>query len=133
MDPFAGLDARDYARLDELLYVTGRRPARTISVASVEEVGILPAGPTDLPAILPEDPAVAAAGDAFARRVDERLALSGRGDVFIFGHGCNGTFECPLPVSSAWRRDLGDAGAFIAVSWPAKPARLEAAARAWGG
>ncbi len=172
VDPFAGVEAQDYAQLDELLYVTGRRPAaegepqahyadarapvlragaariavdppfrdlaeiravtlggeegpaRTISVASVEEIGVLPAGLTDFHVISPEDPAVAAAGEAFARRVDAHFALSGRDEVFIFVHGYNVNFEYPLLVSKEWQHYLGDQGAFIAFSWPATPARL---------
>ncbi|MDF2232427.1 alpha/beta hydrolase [Albimonas sp. CAU 1670] len=172
LDPFAGIDSADYALLDELLYVTGRRPAaagepqahyadarapvmragvarvkvdppfrdldeiraatvmgedgaaRTISVASVEEIGVLPAGLTDFHALSAQDPAVAAAGEAFAARVDQHLAVSGRRDVFIFVHGYNVNFEYPLLVSREWQHYLGDAGAFIAFAWPATPSRF---------
>ena len=61
-------------------------------------------------------------GRAFAKLVNEKLALSHRKDVYVYVHGYKVLFENPLLVAAEFWHYLGYDGAFIAYAWPATPA-----------
>jgi len=63
-------------------------------------------------------------GAHFAAKVNAKLAISKRKDVFIYVHGYKVVFENPLLVASELWHFLGYEGAFIAFSWPSTPSTL---------
>ncbi len=63
-------------------------------------------------------------GVQFAAKVNAKLAISKRKDVFIYVHGYKVVFENPLLVASELWHFLGYEGAFIAFSWPSTPSTL---------
>lgn len=112
---------------DEIRAVTtGAQPTtdRVLSLAGVEEIGVLPAGLTQYNTEAPPEPALEAAAAAFADRIDHQLALSGSSDVVIFVHGYNVGFVYPMLTSKELQHYLGYRGAFITFAWPATPSRF---------
>ena len=95
-----------------------------LSVAKVEEIGVLPVGLTPFNVEAPADAALEESAADFAARIDRQLALSGSQDAVIFVHGYNVGFEYPLLVSKELRHHLGYRGAFITFAWPATPSRF---------
>lgn len=97
---------------------------RDLSVVSVEETGVLPAGLTPFHINAPPEGEMEAVARAFVERLDRQMAVSGSDDVFIYVHGYNVNFEYPLLVAKEMQHFLGYRGAFITFSWPATPSRL---------
>jgi len=62
--------------------------------------------------------------EIFAAKVNEKLALSKRKDIFIYVHGYKVVFENPLLVASELWHFLGYDGVFIAYAWPSTPKNL---------
>lgn len=62
----------------------------------------------------------AAPGERFAAEIRERLARSGKKDVYVYVHGYKVNFENPVLVASELWHFLGYKGAFVAYSWPTK-------------
>ena len=57
----------------------------------------------------------------FVAKVNEKLAISRKKDVFIYLHGYKVVFENPLLVASELWHFLGYEGVFIAFAWPSTP------------
>jgi len=62
--------------------------------------------------------------ELFAARVNEKLALSSRKDIYIYVHGYKVVFENPLLVASELWHFLGYEGVFIAYAWPSTPKNI---------
>jgi esterase/lipase superfamily enzyme len=95
-----------------------------VKVTEVNEIGILDRTfsvftPREL---IPDDPKSAAA--EFARRVNEKLAISNKKDVYIYVHGFKVVFNNPLLVATELWHFLGYDGVLIAFAWPSTPATL---------
>ena len=62
--------------------------------------------------------------ERFAAKINEKLALSARKDIYIYVHGYKVVFENPLLVATELWHFLGYDGVFIAYAWPSTPKRL---------
>jgi esterase/lipase superfamily enzyme len=60
----------------------------------------------------------------FAEKINGKLALSTRKDIYIYVHGYKVVFENPLLVATELWHFLGYDGVFIAFAWPSTPKRL---------
>ena len=60
-------------------------------------------------------------GEQFAAKVNAKLAISKKKDIFIYLHGYKVVFENPLLVASELWHFLGYEGVFIAYAWPSTP------------
>jgi esterase/lipase superfamily enzyme len=95
-----------------------------LKVNSIEEFGIL-ADSYSLftrPATLGPDAKKPA--EVFAAKVNKKLAVSTRKDIYIYVHGYKVVFENPLLVASELWHFLGYDGVFIAYAWPSTPKNL---------
>jgi len=99
-----------------------------LQVENVQEFGILDRSFTmyTSPELIPADPKAAAR--RFARQVNEKLAVSGKKEIFIYIHGYKVNFDNPLLVASELWHFLGNDGVFIAFAWPSTPKTLAYAA-----
>jgi esterase/lipase superfamily enzyme len=92
-----------------------------IMINDVEELGILDKSYTIFTSpgeLGPEDRKPA---ELFAEKINEKLALSKRKDIYIYVHGYKVVFENPLLVATELWHFLGYDGAFIAYAWPSTP------------
>jgi len=62
--------------------------------------------------------------ERFAEKINEKLALSTRKDIYIYVHGYKVVFENPLLVATELWHFLGYDGVFIAYAWPSTPKKL---------
>ncbi len=63
-------------------------------------------------------------GKRYAEKINQKLAISKRKDIYIYVHGYKVVFENPLLVAAELWHFLGYDGVFIAYSWPATPKNL---------
>lgn len=63
-------------------------------------------------------------GKRFAEKINQKLALSKRKDIYIYVHGYKVVFENPLLVAAELWHFLGYDGVFIAYAWPSTPKNL---------
>jgi len=95
-----------------------------LKVTDVQEIGILKRSVN----MLTQDLAYTAPGypaeEQFAAKVNAKLAISERKDVYIYVHGYKVVFENPLLVASELWHFLGYEGVFIAFAWPSTPSTL---------
>jgi len=63
-------------------------------------------------------------GKSYAEKVNQKLAVSKRKDIYIYVHGYKVVFENPLLVAAELWHFLGYDGVFIAYAWPATPKKL---------
>ena len=92
-----------------------------LKVTDVQEDGVLGSSANMLTAHLMDRDQRHLPGDAFAAKVNAKLAISKQKDVFIYVHGYKVVFENPLLVTSELWHFLGYEGVFIAYSWPSTP------------
>ena len=95
-----------------------------VKVTEIEEIGMLDRTFTVFTPreLVPDDPKSAAA--EFAKRVNKKLAISNKKDVYIYVHGYKVEFNNPLLVATELWHFLGYDGVFIAYSWPSTPETL---------
>ena len=95
-----------------------------LKVTGVREDGILDRSVNPLTEGLRDKNRRHLPGEQFAAKVNAKLAISKRKDVFIYVHGYKVVFENPLLVASELWHFLGYQGAFIAFAWPSTPDTL---------
>jgi len=95
-----------------------------LKVTDVREVGILDRSINVLTDSLMDKDQRHLPSEQFAAKVNAKLAISKRKDVFIYVHGYKVVFENPLLVASELWHFLGYEGAFIAFAWPSTPSTL---------
>jgi esterase/lipase superfamily enzyme len=95
-----------------------------IKISGIEEFGILDR--SNNIAVQPEElgPEARIPANRFAAKINAKLAVSQRKDIFIYVHGYKVVFENPLLVATELWHFLGYDGVFIAYAWPATPKRL---------
>ena len=98
-----------------------RRGDYPLEVLSVRETGVLPRTYSFLTRSIQVIADLDKSGLQFAGLVDERLAVSGVKDVYVYVHGFRVTFDLPVLVAAELWHFLGYRGAFIAFSWPSSP------------
>lgn len=62
--------------------------------------------------------------ERFAEKINKKLSLSTRKDIYIYVHGYKVVFANPLLVATELWHFLGYDGVFIAYAWPSTPKRL---------
>jgi esterase/lipase superfamily enzyme len=94
-----------------------------IMVSGVDEIGILNRSITMFSPqeLIPKNSDAAA--DLFAKRINAKLAISRKKDVFIYVHGYKVVFSNPILVSAELWHFLGYDGVFVAFAWPSTPSR----------
>jgi esterase/lipase superfamily enzyme len=95
-----------------------------IKITDARELGILDKSYTifTTPGKLgPEDRKPA---ELFAEKINEKLALSTRKDIYVYVHGYKVVFENPLLVATELWHFLGYDGVFVAYAWPSTPKKL---------
>ena len=95
-----------------------------LKVTDVREIGILDSSTNLFTESLLDSDQRDVPGVQFAAKVNAKLAISKRKEVFIYLHGYKVVFENPLLVASELWHFLGYEGAFIAFSWPSTPSTL---------
>ena len=95
-----------------------------LKVTGVREIGILDRTVNPFTESLVDQNQRHLPGEQFATKVNAKLAISKRKDVFIYLHGYKVVFENPLLVASELWHFLGYEGAFIAFAWPSTPNTL---------
>lgn len=95
-----------------------------VKVTDIEEFGILDRSIRMFtpPELIPEDPKKAA--KEFARRVNDKLAISKNKHIYVYVHGYKVGFNNPILVASELWHFLGYDGVFIAYAWPSTPKTL---------
>lgn len=114
----------DWEKARQLSLSTDRPGDYPLKVVSVTETGVLKSTYSFL---TPEAAAPATShetGEDFAALVDERLAVSGVKDLYIYVHGYRVVFDDPVLISAELWHFLGYRGAFIAYAWPSTPRAL---------
>ena len=108
-------------RISLLKNRTGKYP---IKVTEIHEIGILGRSLSVFtpPELIPDNPKSAAM--EFANRVNEKLAVSNKKDIYIYVHGYRVVFNNPVLVAAELWHFLGYDGVFIAFAWPSTPKRL---------
>ncbi|KPK00349.1 MAG: hypothetical protein AMJ60_01680 [Desulfobacterales bacterium SG8_35] len=101
------------------------RPANyPLKVSEITEIGVLAdtysvfTRPPDL------GPEADIPGKIFADKINNKLAISKRKDIYIYVHGYKVVFENPLLVASELWHFLGYDGVFIAYAWPSTPKNI---------
>ena len=92
-----------------------------LKVTGVEEVEILDRSVNVLTERLVDKDQRRLPDEPFVDKVNAKLAISKRKDVFIYLHGYKVVFENPLLVASELWHFLGYEGVFIAFAWPSTP------------
>jgi esterase/lipase superfamily enzyme len=94
-----------------------------LQVTAVEEFGILDRSVDVLmpPDIIPGDPREPAR--RFSQAINDKLAVSGQKDIYIYVPGYKVVFENPMLVAAELWHFLGYEGVFISYAWPAIPSR----------
>jgi len=95
-----------------------------LKVTGVQEIGILDRSVNVLTDSLVNKNQRQQPGEQFAAKVNAKLAISKRKDIYIYVHGYKVVFENPLLVASELWHFLGYEGAFIAFAWPSTPSTL---------
>ena len=95
-----------------------------LKVTDVQEVEILERSVNVLTASLVDKNRQQQPGEQFVDKINAKLAISKRKDVFIYVHGYKVVFENPLLVASELWHFLGYEGVFIAFAWPSTPSTL---------
>jgi len=95
-----------------------------IRISKVSEFGVLDRTATEF--MPPEEVREVSrpANEAFAGKVNAKLARSRRKDVYIYVHGYRAIFENPTLVATELWHYLGYRGVFIAYAWPSTPSRF---------
>jgi len=95
-----------------------------IRISKVSEFGVLDRTATEF--MPPEEVREVSrpANEAFAEKVNAKLARSRRKDVYIYVHGYRAIFENPTLVATELWHYLGYRGVFIAYAWPSTPSRF---------
>ena len=108
----------------EISLLKNRTDKYPLQVTRVEEIGILDRSLSIFtePEMVPEKPELA--GKRFAEKVNAKLAMSKRKDIYIYVHGYKVVFENPLLVATELWHFLGYDGVFIAFAWPSTPKPL---------
>ena len=108
----------------EVSLLKNRTEKYPLKVSEIKELGIL----ADSYSVFtrPHDfgPEALEPGEKYAEKVNEKLALSKRKDIYIYVHGYKVVFENPLLVASELWHFLGYDGVFIAYAWPSTPKNL---------
>jgi len=95
-----------------------------LKVDKIQEVGILADSYTVFTRPADLNPEADKPAEIFAAKVNEKLALSKRKDIYLYVHGFKVVFENPLLVASELWHFLGYDGVFIAYAWPSTPKNL---------
>jgi esterase/lipase superfamily enzyme len=106
----------------EISLLKNRSSKYPIKITEVEEIGILAESYSHF--IQPEVSDIERPGKEFAAKINEKLAISTRKDIYIYVHGYKVVFENPLLVATELWHFLGYEGVFIAYSWPSTPKTL---------
>jgi len=119
-----GTGAISWEEAREISLLKNRTDKYPLKVTGVEEIGILDRSHSifTAPELVPDDPGLA--DKLFADKVNAKLAISKRNDIFIYVHGYKVVFENPLLVATELWHFLGYDGVFIAYAWPSTPKTL---------
>lgn len=101
------------------------RPANyPLKVIDIRELGIL----ADSYSVFNRPPGLGdealEPGKRYAEKINQKLAISKRKDIYIYVHGYKVVFENPLLVAAELWHFLGYDGVFIAYAWPSTPKNL---------
>lgn len=105
----------------EVTLSADRAEELTLTVAGVDEFGVLPFSATQYLENAPTKASMQDAGGQFAKLIDQQLARSANKDIFIYSHGYNVDFDYSTLVSKELQHFLGYQGAFISYNWTATP------------
>lgn len=119
----AGLESMTWEEARRITLLKNRPKDYPLKVSHVEEIGVLARSINVFTESSVDRAAARAASLAFARKVNAKLAVSGRKDIYIYVHGYKVVFENPLLVASELWHFLGYDGVFIAYAWPSTPDR----------
>jgi esterase/lipase superfamily enzyme len=94
-----------------------------VSVSGVDEIGIMDRTITVFTptALVPGTHDEAAR--RFAEKINAKLMVSSKKDVYVYVHGYKVVFSNPILVSAELWHFLGYDGVFIAYAWPSTPSR----------
>jgi esterase/lipase superfamily enzyme len=119
----AGLESMTWEEARRITLLKNRPKDYPLKVSHVEEIGILDRSISVFTESSVDRAAARAAGAAFVRKINAKLAVSKRKDIYIYVHGYKVVFENPLLVASELWHFLGYEGVFIAYAWPSTPDR----------
>lgn len=108
-----------WAEIRRISLLKNRKEEYPLEVTEIEEYGILDRSYYDLMEKELRAAEPQKAGLEFARKINEKLAISEKKDIYIYIHGYNTNFEDPVLVATEFWHYLGYDGVFIAYSWPA--------------
>ena len=94
-----------------------------LKVSEVEEFGILDRSHTVFTKAELTGPPSVEPARRFVAKVNKKLAISKRKDVYVYVHGYKVVFENPVLVASEIWHFLGYEGVFVAYAWPATPSK----------
>jgi len=120
----AGKEGMTWQEARRISLLKERPEEYPLKVTGVREIGILGRTVSPLTERLIDQDQRHLPGEQFAAKVNAKLAISKRKDVFIYLHGYKVVFENPLLVASELWHFLGYEGAFIAFAWPSTPNTL---------
>ena len=120
----AGKEGMTWEEARRISLLKDRSEDYPLKVTDVREDGILDSSTNLFTESLLDSNQRNVPGVQFAAKVNAKLAISKRKDVFIYVHGYKVVFENPLLVASELWHFLGYEGAFIAFSWPSTPSTL---------
>jgi esterase/lipase superfamily enzyme len=106
----------------EISLLKNRTTKYPLKISQVDEIGILAESYSNF--IPPKSSDIEQPGKIFAQKINAKLAISKRKDIYIYVHGFKVVFENPLLVAAELWHFLGYDGVFIAYSWPATPKNL---------
>ena len=95
-----------------------------LKVNAIEEFGILADSYSIFTRPTTLGPEANEPAEIFAAKVNSKLAISTRKDIYIYVHGYKVVFENPLLVATELWHFLGYDGVFIAYAWPSTPKNL---------
>jgi esterase/lipase superfamily enzyme len=117
----AGPEGADWETVRRTTLAKNRTGDYPLEVVSVEGTGYLANTYSFLTRSISEPASPEQRGRGFARLVDERLAVSGVKEVYVYLHGFRVMFDVPVLVATELWHFMGYRGAFIAYSWASTP------------
>jgi esterase/lipase superfamily enzyme len=117
----AGPEGADWETVRRTTLAKNRTENYPLEVVSVDDTGYLSSTYTFMTRSIQESASPDQRGQEFADLVDERLAVSGVKDVYVYLHGFRVMFDVPVLVASELWHFMGYRGAFISYSWASTP------------